>query len=193
MEEIILFYNYTFLLFIFNLYIRCKKSKFNIEFINISQALSKIILYSYYLHNNNNFNQVIIYTINDYSLNNLIYIYDKNYELLFHHYITSVFLISAYFNDLSKDCIKILLLFTYSSPILSIAKICRSNNYEKLSNYFFGLFALVFFYYRILLFSYYITYEYINYYNYYSMSITVIGIYLLQFHWMYKIIKIIKK
>jgi len=156
MQELILFYNYTFLLFFFNLFIRFINIKINIEFINIIQALSKIILFSYTLNYNKDINAVINYNIVDYSVNNIIYIYDKNYELLIHHCITSICLLNCQSNNLNKDAIELLLLFTYSSPILSVAKICKNNNYIQLSKYLFGLFAFVFFYFRILLFSIFI-------------------------------------
>jgi len=215
MQELILFYNYTFLLFFFNLFIRFINIKINIEFINIIQALSKIILFSYTLNYNKDINAVINYNIVDYSVNNIIYIYDKNYELLIHHCITSICLLNCQSNNLNKDAIELLLLFTYSSPILSVAKICKNNNYIQLSNYLFGLFAFIFFYFRILLFSIfiystyfknYLIFIYLNKYNYntisshiyyindnYILGFTTLFIYLLQLYWMFKIIKIIKK
>lgn len=215
MQELILFYNYSLLLFFFNLFIRYKKLQVNIEFLNISQSISKIILYSYSLYYNKDYYSVIIYNIFDYSINNLIFIYDKNYELLIHHCITSICLLNCQSNNLNKDAIELLLLFTYSSPILSVAKICKNNNYIKLSNYLFALFGFVFFYYRIILFlifiysiyfKYYLNYIYLNKYNYntisshiyyindnYILGFTTIFIYLLQLYWMFKIIKIIKK
>jgi hypothetical protein len=215
MQELILFYNYTFLLFFFNLFIRFINIKINIEFINIIQALLKIILFSYTLNYNKDTNAVINYNIVDYSVNNIIYIYDKNYELLIHHCITSICLLNCQSNNLNKDAIELLLLFTYSSPILSVAKICKNNNYIQLSNYLFGLFAFIFFYFRILLFSIFIYFNYfknylifiyLNKYNYntisshiyyindnYILGFTILLIYLLQLYWMFKIIKIIKK
>lgn len=215
MQELILFYNYTFLLFFFNLFIRFINIKINIEFINIIQALLKIILFSYTLNYNKDINAVINYNIVDYSVNNIIYIYDKNYELLIHHSITSICLLNCQSNKLNKDAIELLLLFTYSSPILSVAKICKNNNYIQLSKYLFGLFAFIFFYFRILLFSIfiysnyfknYLIYIYLNKYNYntiyshiyhindnYIIGFTILLIYLLQLYWMFKIIKIIKK
>lgn len=215
MQELILFYNYTFLLFFFNLFIRFINIKINIEFINIIQALLKIILFSYTLNYNKDTNAVINYNIVDYSVNNIIYIYDKNYELLIHHCITSICLLNCQSNNLNKDAIELLLLFTYSSPILSVAKICKNNNYIQLSNYLFGLFAFIFFYFRILLFSIfiysnyfknYLIFIYLNKYNYntiyshiyyindnYILGFTILFIYLLQLYWMFKIIKIIKK
>lgn len=215
MQELILFYNYSLLLFFFNLFIRYKKLQVNIEFLNISQSISKIILYSYSLYYNKDYYSVIIYNIFDYSINNLIFIYDKNYDLLFHHSITSICLLSCQFYNLNKDAIELLLLFTYSSPILSVAKICKNNNYIQLSNYLFGLFAFIFFYYRIILFSIFIYFNYfknylifiyLNKYNYntisshiyyindnYILGFTILLIYLLQLYWMFKIIKIIKK
>lgn len=212
MQELILFYNYTFLLFFFNLFIRFINIKINIEFINIIQAFSKIVLFSYTLNYNKDINAVINYNIVDYSVNNIIYIYDKNYELLIHHCITSICLLNCQSNNLNKDAIELLLLFTYSSPILSVAKICKNNNYIQLSKYLFGLFAFIFFYFRILLFSIFIysTYFkiYLNKYKYkyntiyshiyyindnYIIGFTTLLIYLLQLYWMFKIIKIIKK
>jgi len=189
--------------------------KINIEFINIIQALSKIGLFYYSLNYNKDTNAVINYNIIDYSINNIIYIYDKNYELLIHHCITSICLLSCQSYNFDRIAIEILLLFTYSSPILSIAKICKYNNYIQLSNYLFGLFAFVFFYFRILLFSIfiysnyfknYLIFIYLNKYNYntisshiyyindnYILGFTTLFIYLLQLYWMFKIIKIIKK
>lgn len=215
MQELILFYNYSLLLFFFNLFIRFINIKINIEFINIIQALLKIILFSYTLNYNKDTNAVINYNIVDYSVNNIIYIYDKNYELLIHHCITSICLLNCQSNNLNKDAIELLLLFTYSSPILSVAKICKNNNYIQLSNYLFGLFAFIFFYFRILLFSIFIYFNYfknylifiyLNKYNYntisshiyyindnYILGFTILLIYLLQLYWMFKIIKIIKK
>lgn len=198
MQELILFYNYTFLLFFFNLFIRFMNIKINIEFINIIQAFSKIILFSYTLNFNRDINAVINYNIVDYSVNNIIYIYDKNYELLIHHCITSICLLNCQSYNFNKIAIEILLLFTYSSPILSIAKICKNNNYIKLSNYLFGLFACIFLNCRILLFSIYIYSNYFKYrnhvnLNYFSLAISISFIYLLQLYWMFKIIKIIKK
>jgi hypothetical protein len=198
MQELILFYNYTFLLFLFNLFIRFMNIKINIEFINIIQALLKISLFYYSLNYNKDTNAVINYNIIDYSINNIIYIYDKNYELLIHHCITSICLLNCQSYNFDRIAIEILLLFTYSSPILSIAKICKHNNYIQLSNYLFGLFSCVFFYFRILLFSIYIYSNYFKYnnyvnLNYFSLAFSISFIYLLQFYWMYKIIKIIKK
>jgi len=192
MYELTIFYNYSLLLFIFNLFIRYKNIKIYNEFINLNQSIMKIILFSYTLIYNKNTYSVITFNIFDYSLNNLIFIYDKNYDLLLHHCITSLFLLSSQFYNLHKISVKILLLFTYSSPILSIAKICKYKNYTRLSNYFFIFFTFTFIYYRIILFSYYI-YLYLNYYNYYSMSLSIIIIYILQYFWLFKIIKIINK
>ncbi len=144
---------------------------------------------------NNSISQVLTFNNYDYTINAFLYLYQKEYEFLYHHIITisCIGLCQSYnYHNISLIC---LFLFNLSSPILSVAKICRMNNYKQLSVISFISFAIVFFTCRILIFSY-ILYcsifnEFYDTYRYYFINGTELLIYKLQLHWMYKIIRAI--
>ena len=179
------------------------------EFFDISVYLYKICLFLITIINNINFSNEIIFNDNpnniisniltfnnyDYLINSILYLYQKEYEFLYHHIITiSCIEICQFYNyhNISLIC---LFLFNLSSPILSFAKICRMYNYKQLSIISFITFAIVFFYCRIIIFSYIIYCsifnEKKNIYGYYFINGTELLIYKMQLYWMYKIIKVI--
>lgn len=144
---------------------------------------------------NKEISQVLVYNNFDYGINLALYLYQKDYESIYHHLITISCISICDIYHYHNITIITMFLFILSSPVLSFAKICRANDYKELSELAFITFASVFFICRIVIFTYFlyisIFNEYYNTYQYYLINGCELLIYNMQLNWMYKILKII--
>jgi len=182
------------------------------DILDVFLGISKIILFISNIYNNIDFSlnnndliynaipnkaisNVLTYNNIDYTMSSIILLYDKNYEYLYHHMITISCLILCQIYNYHKIALITLLIFMSSSPILSLAKLLRFYKFDRISEYTFILFAIVFFNCRIIFFTYLLYLSLFvqnnNGYKYYFINIIELLIYKMQIDWMYKIIKII--
>jgi len=219
MKLLIFSYYYSTILWLFQILLRLgfliNNKKIIVNFIDLNNSLNKFILYSTIIYYNvdirkksffeiisnttpnNQISNILTFVNYDYAINTLISIYDKDLEFITHHLITMSCIYSCQIYNHHQVAILFLFLFNTSSPFLSTAKLLHYYNQKELADIFFYLFAIVFFNFRIILFTCLLIYGifYCNYYNYnyYLINTTGLIIYKFQIDWLFKIIEIIAK
>ena len=177
--------------------------------LDIKIYIAKLILFYMTIINNikfdNNFvlnnegnkeiSQVLIYNNFDYGINMILYIYQKDYESMYHHFVSIAIISGCEIYNYHNATITVMFLFLLSSPFLSVAKVCRALKYNKISEIAFITFGLVFFTCRIVIYTYMLYYtifnKYYDRYEYYLINSFQILLYKMQIDWMKKIINVI--
>lgn len=152
------------------------------------------------IKNNDNIREIIDLKTSLYISYSILSIYDLDYILIYHHIISLLLTIFGkiylYHN---MSCVS-LLLFSISTPILSISKSLNEFRYKLLSKIAFIIFTILYVSTRIIGFSVLLKMTIMDGYNRIEDRIEYIGIntlflllYKLQIYWLFKIIAVIKK
>lgn len=115
----------------------------------------------------------------------------KELSFVIHHFVTLALIVIGYYYNMTIGGTVLLLILTSTNPVLELSKLLRSNNAPSLlQNTVFIFFSCMFFTLRVVSFPVLVFY-YKQHISWLLWNL-LCGLYMLQLHWMIKILKIIK-